>query len=310
MNGDEGAALALRSLPESGGRAGTPRDDPFLWGPLLIIPSLRLSDPVEPGARPPIRAWKVADTFEQVDGQWRFVPTTDGAPYLARDVATCSLGHRVPEPSCRCGFYAVNDGSTLSLWSGGPILEVDLFGRVLVGEKGYRAERQLVRRIVLPTCKLGRRCAGEIGLFVVRGQKRPELLALCESCADRESVLSTVEDVLPISPREAHDLLGAPVVCVPDGVKGVLLGGPPSMIKHFLVRLGLAPGSAGNVPGKGERFLIDLAADAARGYLKAGDVKPYPKGWHAEALTRFLSLPERLAAIESRLERLEHPGTV
>ena len=131
-----------------------------------------------------------------------------------------------------------------------------------------------------------------------------------ESCAERESVLSTVEDVAPISPRQAQDLLGAPVLYVPEGVKGLLLGGPPSSVKHFLIKLGLALGSAGSVPGEGERFLIELASDAARGNLQARDVTPHAKGWHQEALARFLAMPERLAAIERRLQRLEHPDIV
>ena len=59
--------------------------------------------------------------------------------------------HDAPEPDCHCGFYAVNDREHLTEQDGSwPLLEVELFGRVIVHEKGFRAQRQRVRCCTVP----------------------------------------------------------------------------------------------------------------------------------------------------------------
>jgi hypothetical protein len=66
-------------------------------------------------------------------------------------------GHRVPDPLCSCGIYAVpDDGSPLlfrgHLWVEG---RVALSGRVIEGPRGFRAERATILDL-----RIGVRCAG------------------------------------------------------------------------------------------------------------------------------------------------------
>jgi hypothetical protein len=61
--------------------------------------------------------------------------------------------HAAPDFDCKCGFYAVHadqlpDHSTY----GGIKLLVELSGRVIEHDKGYRAEHQRVLQIITPTC--------------------------------------------------------------------------------------------------------------------------------------------------------------
>jgi len=105
----------------------------------------------------PIRAWKHATPVVMADGSVVFYPTVLGhSLYNVVSFATCDAGrhsplHRVPDSGCSCGFYAHNhwvdptyDYATL---------EVELYGRVIVGETGYRAEKQRVLSITAhPRC--------------------------------------------------------------------------------------------------------------------------------------------------------------
>jgi hypothetical protein len=80
--------------------------------------------------------------------------------YGAISVAACELGepHSAPDARCTCGFYAVdNDEDLWRLGGGDPelvVLDVELSGRLIEHEHGYRASNQRVRRVRVP-----RRCA-------------------------------------------------------------------------------------------------------------------------------------------------------
>jgi hypothetical protein len=56
--------------------------------------------------------------------------------------------HRSPEPGDgHCGFYAWKPGQPFPWTAGTWLLEVDLYGRVIEHERGYRAQKQRVLRI-------------------------------------------------------------------------------------------------------------------------------------------------------------------
>jgi hypothetical protein len=56
--------------------------------------------------------------------------------------------HARPEPDDgHCGFYAWKPGRPMSWTAGTWLLEVDLYGRVIEHEHGYRAQKQRVLRI-------------------------------------------------------------------------------------------------------------------------------------------------------------------
>jgi hypothetical protein len=81
-----------------------------------------------------------------------------GAPYAVSDTAVCPMhDHEAPQAGCTCGFYAVETDE--ELWRLGSyepelaVLDVDLAGRVIAHEHGYRASHQHVRRVTLAnTC--------------------------------------------------------------------------------------------------------------------------------------------------------------
>lgn len=91
-------------------------------------------------------------------------PVSGALWWSSESTATCDVrvarhpdGSRVPSPECTCGIYAVRSTARLP---GRPsvhvVARVELEGRVLEGERGYRAERA---RLVGPY-RLVMRCAG------------------------------------------------------------------------------------------------------------------------------------------------------
>ena len=78
-----------------------------------------------------------------------------GESYGAVARATCALeDHDAPDADCSCGFYAVADDT--QLWRLGAdepelaVLDVELAGRVIEHDHGYRASDQVVRIGALP----------------------------------------------------------------------------------------------------------------------------------------------------------------
>jgi len=75
-----------------------------------------------------------------------------GEAYGALAHATCALAdHDAPDSDCSCGFYAVADES--QLWRLGAdepelaVLDVELAGRVIEHDHGYRASYQRVTHV-------------------------------------------------------------------------------------------------------------------------------------------------------------------
>jgi hypothetical protein len=118
-----------------------------------------------------IRAWK-RSAVDLDDGRpvligpisRRYLAVDDGVaqcfPMSFSPHATAVLsehwGEAAPKVDCTCGFYAVDDLSDLidhPLVPGVASLEVELYGRVIRHQRGYRAGRQRVLAVNLdPTC--------------------------------------------------------------------------------------------------------------------------------------------------------------
>lgn len=86
---------------------------------------------------------------------------TAGSRYAVDARATCPRGCPVPDPTCRCGFYAMRGDPEVrqlpheAAWArrAEPLsvrLDVELSGVVLEYELGYRAERQRVLEVGIP----------------------------------------------------------------------------------------------------------------------------------------------------------------
>lgn len=80
--------------------------------------------------------------------------------------------HHVPDEDCSCGFYALDSvDEILNRYSRSNVfLEVELYGRVIKGSLGYRAEKQRVLCVwVVPKCYESERevpCLEAVGLNV------------------------------------------------------------------------------------------------------------------------------------------------
>ena len=152
----------------------------------------------------PIIGRKFARLVRRGDGV-AFLPAffqSNSAPYGPAASAVCELGepHHAPDPKCTCGFYAVdNDDDLWRLGGGDPeliVLDVELAGRVIEHEHGYRASDQRVRSVALPRRCV--RCGREAELL----HKRTfgAVVPACTRCARR-----------PVTLEQASESLGVPV---------------------------------------------------------------------------------------------------
>lgn len=116
--------------------------------------------------------------------------------------------HSTPGLDCTCGFYAWREQSEVG--PSGHLASVELFGSVVVCEKGFRAAKQRVTSLLLaPGCdqcrSLGdsRRIADAV-YFSMPGN--PFLL-----CADHGALAERLNAALRLSVEEISDRLSIPV---------------------------------------------------------------------------------------------------
>ena len=111
-----------------------------------------------------------------------------GEAYGALAHATCALAdHDAPDSDCSCGFYAVADES--QLWRLGAdepelaVLDVELAGRVIEHDHGYRASHQRVTHVRFHGVCV--RCGKQAVTFAHR--RFGGLVPSCRRCARRGS---------------------------------------------------------------------------------------------------------------------------
>jgi hypothetical protein len=129
-----------------------------------------------------------------------------GASYGVVARAVCPLeGHDAPEADCSCGFYAVADDT--QLWRLGAdepelaVLDVELAGRVIEHDHGYRASDQHVRSVRFHGACV--RCGRRAEVF---GQRHfGGLVPACRKCARRA-----------LDPVSVSEALGVPVEFTSD----------------------------------------------------------------------------------------------
>ncbi len=129
-----------------------------------------------------------------------------GASYGAVARASCPVGgHDAPQADCSCGFYAVaEEGQLWRLGADEPelaVMEVELAGRVIEHDHGYRASDQRVRALrVHGVCV---RCGRRAEVF---GQRRfGGLVPACGRCARRQVDRRAVSDALGVPVRFTTD---------------------------------------------------------------------------------------------------------
>ncbi len=140
--------------------------------------------------------------------------TGDG--YSADDSAICDKfpEHTPPVASCECGFYAYKTLADAkfesSLNPGTFLLEVDLYGIGFRYEGGYRAESQVVKRIIIPKrCMRCRTLAPTVFVVTYRmGYQNYSWMqwqVRCNICS------LTFKDEDKLSIPEMHRRLGIPI---------------------------------------------------------------------------------------------------
>lgn len=105
----------------------------------------------------PFRGYKQAQVYQAPDGFHFRGLNGRGEPYGVEADAKCDNGprrgqptHDAPKPDCTCGFYAYNDPQFKHAFLAQPNealiadLVVDLYGKVIVAKRGYRAGHQRV----------------------------------------------------------------------------------------------------------------------------------------------------------------------
>jgi hypothetical protein len=129
-----------------------------------------------------------------------------GDAYGAVATATCALAdHEAPHARCSCGFYAVADDA--QLWRLGAdepalvVLDVELAGRVIEHEHGFRASDQRVRSVRCHGACV--RCGRRASVFTER--HFGSLVPSCDRCARH-----------PMTAEEVSASLGVPVAFTTD----------------------------------------------------------------------------------------------
>jgi hypothetical protein len=122
-----------------------------------------------------------------------------GDNYDAVAEATCPLrDHDAPDADCSCGFYAVADDT--QLWRLGAdlpnlaVLDVELAGRLIEHQHGYRASHQRTLTVRLPgSCT---RCGKPAEML--HHQRFGAIVPACSGCARRPITLDAVSDALGV----------------------------------------------------------------------------------------------------------------
>lgn len=187
----------------------------------------------------PIRAYKVADIVlseytsaedaaKYLHGTYTIdeIPKTRGAKfrpsarmslnYTADDVATCMQRQRndpshskIPAVTCGCGFYAWKGIHMIDTYSNSAKLEVDLLGKVIECEYGYRAARQRVMRV-----DFSHKCAACGANATVLGLDHTmKVDPFCNKCAKDENLCAET-----ITAEELSNMLNTEVMWQPIGL--------------------------------------------------------------------------------------------
>lgn len=190
-----------------------------------------------------------------------------GPTYRAVDRARCPLHHHdAPHAACTCGFYAVDDDDALwRLGSDQPDLarvDVELAGRVIEHDHGYRASDQRATGITLhPSCA---RCGAPAE--VLHQRRFGALVPACRRCGRH-----------PVTLGEAAESLGVPVRFRGEAVSRASWVRRFALIVLPMVVLVLAlAGSAGAAVLVGSGAPLALGQLAIIGWLVTGPATSRP----------------------------------
>ncbi|MFE5326404.1 hypothetical protein ACFRCG_08440 [Embleya sp. NPDC056575] len=179
-----------------------------------------------PGVAPV--GYKVAGLLLSVDGDraaFAGVSIGRSRAYEVDAEARCAYGrrHAPPAPRCDCGFYSLADRAEaralmcVTEYRHAALLRVDVLGRYIRYERGFRSGRQRVTSVWVGAC----RCGNPAELLVDAGTGvvgRRGLVGSCTGCAVGRVGLSfgsyarlagvpVAADASPYAPRGGDDLV-------------------------------------------------------------------------------------------------------
>ncbi len=149
-----------------------------------------------------------------VDKRLKFAScNTQFGTFEAESVAECKASPKCGglDLNCKCGFYAVKNRE--DCMEGAAWLEVELTGRVLHFERGYRAEKQRVLRVVVPCCS-NILCTSQSSNLMAFNHSGGVLTNWAYACDRHTTPLQTV------TLQEMADHLGTEVVSEPYQPQG------------------------------------------------------------------------------------------
>ena len=90
--------------------------------------------------------------FDLVDGRLLPVVHAQTGPWAVEQRAVCALdgSHRAPVRGCTCGLYAMHRPGSATVSLGAANAVVAASGRVVLADRGFRAERARVEAVALP----------------------------------------------------------------------------------------------------------------------------------------------------------------
>lgn len=146
--------------------------------------------------------------FDLVDGRLLPMVHTELGPWAAQHRAVCALdpAHAAPVRGCTCGLYAMHRPGSATVSLGAANAVVAASGRVVLADRGFRAERARVEAVALPaTVRWSRRAAA---------RARADLAVAHPGTAVYGSTRRMLRD------HPAHDLSALGVEPPPDRSRG------------------------------------------------------------------------------------------
>ena len=164
-------------------------DDGLVYRPFRQNRGFPQYAPMMPIPKPDLPVRQQEDTYVGfktsrlvADGGRLRIKGMTGKVYDIDATAACGAGgtHKAPERQCSCGFHALIDAP--SNWEyGGFRTTVELFGTVIRGERGWRAERQRVLKVeARQECEVSGHKEKAVGFTL---DKSGVIIAVCEDHA-------------------------------------------------------------------------------------------------------------------------------
>jgi hypothetical protein len=182
-------------------------------------------------------------TQDRSDGWFAGLSVT--LPYHAEDEARClrercpaAGSHHAPHPEGTCGFHGTTDDPLAWMVPEGVLLDVELYGRVIRHERGWRASGQRVLGAqFVRGCIECRQPTEEPVLTAVSAPFDENRLIVVPRCRRCAAVWRSPSNADSISPATLAGLLGTEVSWAPQHVSAAVLRRSSGRRSHWYGRM-------------------------------------------------------------------------